>query len=248
MDRKMYDYLKFMNESSNWWYRGRRSVLDALMRYFLPKDKKLDILDIACGMGSVLYFLSKYGRVFGVDPDVKAVEYSKSKSFNPSLVTVGELPNNISFDILFDCVAALDVIEHVKDDVNALEFINQKLLKKGGFLFITVPAFQFLWSPHDEMNLHYRRYTKSELKIKLEKSGFRILKISYYNTLLFPLIAAVKLLSHFRISKAPKAHTERPMNPIMNALLFSIFNLESYFIRMANFPFGISLVVVAQKQ
>src|SRR3989344_3038115 len=139
MKQEMYDYLKIMDESSNWWYRGRRAILDVLAKKYLPQNQKLNILDIGCGMGSEFKWLEKYGTVFGVDPSKKAVEYSKGKVQNPDLIITGELPNNINFNTRFDFITALDVIEHIQEDVSALQYINQNLLKTGGLIFVTVP-------------------------------------------------------------------------------------------------------------
>lgn len=244
----MHDELQSMEESSYWWFSARREIIETIFKKYLEDEAGGDfkIIDIGCGMGGEINWLEKYGDVYAIDPEPEAVSFSKARARNPNQVTIGSLPSQINFGKIFDCVIALDVLEHVEDDRSSLEFIFNNLLKDGGFLILTVPAYKFLWSPNDVFNLHKRRYSLSELKNKVEQTGFQILKLSYYNTILFPVALLIKLLSKIIWGLAPRAHFSKSM-PIINIFLKKIFSLEKHLITKLNLPFGVSLICVAKK-
>jgi len=163
------------------------------------------------------------------------------------------------YDALFyehyDGVCAFDVIEHIENDQLVLQNMN-KALKAGGFIFITVPANKKLWSEVDEFARHKRRYNLTELKGKIESAGFKIMRISYLMTFLFPFIYASRFLRNTRVSQgemevgisSEKASSELNLNPILNIIFFYIFRFEAYLLSHINFPFGSSLLCVAQKR
>jgi SAM-dependent methyltransferase len=145
----------------------------------------------------------------------------------------------------FDLITAFDVLEHITDDLAALELLRKRLIS-GGKLALTVPAYQWLWSQHDVVNEHRRRYTKGQLVTKLDRAGWRTLRATYFNTLLFPPIAAVRILqrvpglSHF----LPSDLNNKP-SPI-DRLLLSVFASEAGWLVHGDFPFGVSIIIIAE--
>jgi hypothetical protein len=138
----------------------------------------------------------------------------------------------------------LDVIEHIENDENVLNQAHDYLAPQGRIV-ITVPAYQFLWSQHDVANHHKRRYTRRELRKKLEASGYRIEKLSYMNTILFPAALLWRMVDIMaRVNKDP---TLEIPSQFVNASLGTIFSFEKYLLRLTTMPFGLSVVAVAQR-
>jgi len=168
-----------------------------------------------------------------------------SKEIFDGDVRQGYLPDNVPYDEgLFDVITALDVIEHIDDDVGSLKAMHS-LLKPDGKIVITVPAYMFLWSSFDEINEHKRRYTRPELREKLIEAGFTIEKISYYNTLLFPAVFIVRMLNII-LNRDGASDIDMPSKPV-NSILGFIFGLEKYLLRAFNLPFGVSVLAVVKK-
>ena len=233
----------FALEQDHWWWVGRRNIVLHLLDREIAADarlaKPLRLLDVGTGGGGILPFLSKYGEVVAVDPEPAAVAAASARSFD---VRQGGLPADLPFgsNEKFDVITALDVIEHVEADVESLQNLR-KLLEPHGRLIVTVPAFQFLWSGHDVINEHKRRYTKAELRTKLQRAGFHVRVISYCNSALFLPIAAVRLLSRKNETKTALGVVPKPAN----AFLGGLFGMERHIIPMLSLPFGVSLVAVA---
>jgi SAM-dependent methyltransferase len=202
------------------------------------------VLDIGCGTGMMMSALQPFGDVFGIDPDEQAVAYSRAKVTNPSRVHQGGLPDALPQGQSFEIVTLLDVLEHIEDDVGALRAMHT-LLEPEGIVFVTVPAFMALWSGHDEMNQHKRRYTMRELTRKLEHAGFTILKCSYFNTLLFPAAVALKIYNRVRWRGAPRAHIGPEPTAWVNGMLRRVFAFERVLLPHINFPAGVSLLAIA---
>ena len=240
MQKYLYDDL-YKLEEIHWWHKAKRNLVSYFLQKYL-KDKTNKILDAGCGTGKNLEAFSKYGRVWGIDLANDAISFCKKRGFKN--VIAGSI-ESIPFDNgTFDCVTALDVLEHV-DDSKALKEIN-RVLNREGILIITVPAFQWLWSRWDEVLHHKRRYTKDGLEGILQKNGFKIIKVSCcYSFLFFPalIIRVIKNLiykdyypSDFKLS-----------NKIINSLLGNITGFEKFFIINSQIPFGTSLIVIAQR-
>lgn len=234
-------------EKTHWWFTARRSIvlrlLDREIKLEPALRRPLRLLDVGCGTGGMLSHLSRYGSVVGVDPAPQAVAYASAMAqFD---VRNGGLPTDLPFEAgeLFDIITLLDVLEHVDADVEALNQLRARLTP-GGRLLITVPAFQFLWSGHDVINEHKRRYTRAELKDKLEASGFHVRVLSYCNSTLFLPIAAIRLLRRNLRVDQEKAYLGTVPEP-MNSLLHALFASERYLIPSIRLPFGVSLVAVA---
>lgn len=235
--------LFFDIQKKHWWFVTKKAiVLDTISRYFgSPAGAK--VLDIGCGSGLMLNSLEKVGETFGMDMSDEAISFSK-EVFN-GRVEKGFLPDRIPYDEnFFDLIVALDVIEHVDEDLASLRAIHSRLAS-GGKAVITVPAYMFLWSSFDEMNEHKRRYTLSELNRKLVQAGFTVEKITYFNTLLFPAVFAVRMLNNV-FGRDGASDVDMPVRPL-NFLLGKIFGLEKYLIRLFDLPFGVSVLAVAGK-
>ncbi|MEK7590059.1 MAG: class I SAM-dependent methyltransferase [Patescibacteria group bacterium] len=230
-------------ELINWWYKVRRKIIhDLIKKYGYIENKNIKILDAGCGVGTLLKELEKYGNVSGLDFSEIAVNFCKEKNIkNVSIGNITKLPFP---DNTFDIVLALDVVEHVEDDLSAMREIY-RVMKGDGVAIITVPAFKFLWGITDEMSNHHRRYTISELKTKIKSSGLSIVRSSYFNTFLFIPIALVRCFVRlFNIRIMSENETG---NGAVNTILYKIFYAESIFLKYINFPFGVSAFVICKK-
>lgn len=239
MDRSVYDNMRTI-EHDHWWFRARRAILtDQMSRLHLPRDAHL--LEVGCGTGGNLEMLSHFGDVIGVEPD----EESRTHAAQASGRTVlgGMLPDRLpSFDRQFDLIAALDVIEHLDEDAASISALKT-LLKPGGVFLTTVPAHPWLWSKHDELHHHKRRYRKAEYVALMRNAGLEIKKATYFNTVLYPAIALARLAKlGERSGRADDAMPPR----LLNAVLERLFASEAFALRHATLPFGVSLLVVAQ--
>ena len=244
MQAQLYESLHRVEEK-HWWFVARREIVLTFIDKYRPKKQYAKILDTGCGTGMILKALTRYGKVWGIDKSAKAVAYSKAKVPEATILCASfpeEAPRE-SFDI----ITVLDVLEHIQEDTKAIHKLKE-LLAPQGILVITVPAFRFLWSAHDDMNEHKRRYTLEELRQKILESDLQVKKISYYNTLLFLPIACSKILNRmvFHSSKAHYSDTPPPF--WINLPLRTLFSLEKYLLPFTNFPFGLSLIVVAAKK
>ena len=233
----------FVVQKKHWWFVTKKEiVLDAIDRYF-NQHTGVKVLDIGCGSGLMLNALEHVGQTFGMDMSDDAISFSK-EIFNGK-VEKGFLPDQIPYaENYFNLITALDVIEHVDEDVDSLKAIRGHLVADGKDV-ITVPAYMFLWSKFDEMNEHKRRYTLTELNAKLEQAGFTVEKISYYNTLLFPVVFVVRMLNNL-FKRDGSSDVDMPNAPL-NFVLKKIFGLEKYLLRFINLPFGVSILAVVKK-
>jgi SAM-dependent methyltransferase len=230
-------------EERHWWFVGRQKIIFTLIQRYAPQPAR--ILDAGCGAGYTTSALRRFGEVFAFDSAPEAVAYAMERELQ---VKQGEMTAIPYADEDFEVVTALDVLEHAENDKLALTEL-WRVMKTGGALFFTVPAYRFLWSPHDDVNQHKRRYTAKEVRAKMAETGFSLLKLSYYNTLLFPPIAATRAFRRL----FPAAEVENrsdfslPYHGGINTILTSLFTLEARLLRSMNFPFGVSLVGVAKK-
>ena len=233
----------FEIQKKHWWFVTRKNiVLDNIDRY-LTKNTQPQILDIGCGSGLMLNALDRVGETYGMDVSDEAISFSK-EIFN-GRVEKGALPDQLPYEEnYFDMITALDVIEHIDDDVDSIRAIRS-LLVPGGMCVFTVPAYMFLWSPHDDINQHKRRYTLPELNEKLVLAGFNVEKISYYNTFLFPVVFLVRMLNNI-IKRDGASDLDMP-GTAMNFVLKKVFGIEKYLLRYLNLPFGVSVLAVVRK-
>jgi len=231
---KMYEL-----EGGYWWWVGRRRLLDVILdRLGL---RSASVLDVGCGTGFNLNWLCKYGSVVGLDFSKDALRFCGMRGNRNVVLADAE---SLSFkDNTFDLVTALDLLEHV-DDQEALKEIHQ-VLKPNGHLVLSVPAFNFMWSKHDEAARHVRRYRKRQLKAAVEANGFVVEKMSFWNSFLFIPIAAVRL-ARKRWRERQVVTDVRVLPGIVNGLLAFVLRFEAHLMKRANLPIGVSLVCVAR--
>ena len=232
-------------EDSHWWYVGRRAILESFLEQIIqnPKSKIQNpkILDVGCGTGGNLEMLAKFGAAEGVDISDDALEFCKAKGLKARKGLAESLPfENESFDV----VTALDVVEHLDDDVAGLKEMH-RVLKPGGKTLIFVPAFMWLWGVQDDVSNHRIRYTKKQIVERLQKSGFEIERATYANITFFtPILAGRTLMKLTGI----KPESENNVNvSALNGIFGKIFSAERFWLKRANFPFGVSIVIVAKK-
>lgn len=230
-------------EDRHWWFTGRRRIVAAVIRRLrLPADARL--LDAGCGTGGNLPMLAGFGEVVGAEYDAGAAVLARARGVC-EVVRAG-LPGGMPFVAgRFDLITLLDVLEHIDDDAASLRTLAG-LLAPGGHLLITVPAFPFLWGPHDEAHHHKRRYRASGLRQTVEGAGLKLAWQSYYNSGLFPAVAAVRLLRKLLPVGGAGSELALPPAPI-NALLEGLFAAERHLLGRVRLPFGVSLIAVARK-
>lgn len=243
------DYYRryFELEDRHWWFIGRREVLlRQLDRHFRPRaGADATVLDFGCGTGAMLGYLARYGQVQGVDASAEAVGFCRERGVE-AVIRADGLP--LPFEAgSFDLVTALDVIEHVDRDDELLAELH-RVAKPGGTLLVTVPAFRFLWGQQDEVSHHKRRYTAPELRERIAAAGWRVERLTYFNTLLFPPIAAVRVLRRAgRRAGPPRSDFELSNPPAVNRLLAWIFSLEAPLVERYDLPFGVSVLALARR-
>jgi len=232
-------------DEHHWWYRGRRRVIRAeLDRLALPPGAR--ILDAGCGSGRTLVELANYGgEVCGIELNSDAAELARARGLGD--VQVGRLEELPWEDGAFDLITCLDVIEHVPDDVTALVELR-RVVAPGGWLLVTVPAYQALWSRHDEANHHYRRYSRSMLRAAARQAGWQIERVSSFNSLLLAPAAAVRLAQR-RMGTRNGHSSDLDMGPAwLNDVLERPMALEASWLgRGRTLPVGLSLLAVLRR-
>jgi SAM-dependent methyltransferase len=241
-------------EDAHWWFATRTWAIEKFLA-LVPNHQNLDILDIGCGAGNMIHHLARYGRVRGVEVDPRPVKMAQSRGYD---VRLGDATRAIPFpDASFDLVTALDVIEHVDADENILRE-SHRVLRRGGHILITTPAFQQLWSYNDELNAHKRRYTAAQLRGRMERAGFQVRRISYNFFLVFPLAVGMIALKNVTGKRADlKSHhlhddayqvDMEPVAPAVNAVLRGVGRVEGGLISAMDLPVGTSLIALAVKR
>lgn len=237
-------------DSSHWWHVGRQKIIEKqLAAVSNSKSHRLKILNVGAGTGGTIPTLEKFGEVTNADVSKEAVRYLKLKGYESTYFNSKKLPfKNSSFDV----VAALDVLEHTENDLETLiDWL--RVLRPGGTLLITVPAYQWLWSDHDEANMHYRRYTKKSLLRVLDKAGVQdINKVSYMIVFSLPLIVGFRMLKKIkkRMGKTKKSSTKIDSVKIpasINSFFIKVLSFEGILQKIINFPFGTSVIANVQK-
>ena len=239
MERVVYDRMAELDQV-HWWYRARREILADLIirRIQLPKDAR--ILEVGCGTGHNLEMLKRFGRVEGIEVDPAARQLATLRLGQPIMdAPLPELPGVP--DRAYDMAAILDVIEHIDEDVAGMRALAGKL-KPGGKMLITVPAFPWMWSAHDVVNHHKRRYTRRTLRALVDDAGLKLEMMSWFNSLLFPLAATARLAG--RLTGKEDSDDSLPPAPVNKALEW-MFGLERYALGRLPFPPGVSLVAIA---
>ena len=241
MERVVFDRMAELDQD-HWWFTARRRVLASVIRRVARPPAKAKILEVGCGTGHNLAMLGQFGRVDACELD-RCARALASKRLGRR-VKDAKLPDLTKFQRNgYDLIALLDVLEHVPDDLSALRAIHMRL-KPGGALLLTVPAHAWMWSAHDRAHHHFRRYSRKQLKELFLRSGLEVQLLSYFNTLLFPPIAAARILG--KITGRESADDRLPADPV-NATLDTIFGFERHLVGRLPMPFGVSLVAVVRR-
>ena len=229
-------------EDRHWWSCGRRAVVKAVINGLgLPGNAK--ILEIGAGTGGNITMLEKFGEVQAVEMSDLARQIAWEKTGRDFLY--GYLPDNIPVSAgSVDLICLFDVLEHVAEDEASLVAMR-RLLKPNGKIVLTVPAHQWLWSTHDVGLHHQRRYSRDLLRRRVEEAGYRIEKLTYINSALFPLAVMLRLADRLR-NGSQSSGSAMPPAPV-NAVMKAMFSAESLIVQNASLPFGVSLLAVFSK-
>lgn len=240
-------YRQFIElEERHFWFVARRRIFFDLLDEQMSGHTSATVLDVGCGAGGMLRLLSRYGSVTGLDTSEELIEFCRRRGFQQ--VQVGsayELP--VASESI-DLITMFDTIEHVPDDARALREVR-RALKPGGVLFVSVPAYQFLYANNDRIAHHQRRYTARRLRRDLLAAGLTPTKITYFNTLLFPAIlpAVLGKKAHERIvPPGDRTNLSHELPPLVNRMLTAVMSSERKLLRRVNFPFGHSIIAVAR--
>ena len=241
MEPRVYQEMQQL-ENRHWWFLARRKIIATVISR-LARGRRLNILDAGCGNGDNLAMLSQHGQVSAMEKDAEALKRAQERGI--CQVYACDLPAIIPQQVSgnYDLLVMLDVLEHIDEDRESLEKLRMQLADEG-LLLLTVPAFPFLWSRHDELHHHKRRYTRQHLLDVLTDSGFEIEFATYFNTLLFPLALMDRMVKKLTANDDVMA-----LPPDwLNTLLRKIFSLETAMVGKVYMPFGLSLIAVARKQ
>lgn len=246
-------------EDSHWWFVGRRAILESFMREIADRlrsvlqtasnigpaqastPNQLRILDVGCGTGANIEMLSQFGNAEGVDISDDALEFCRKKGLTVQKGLAETLPYA---DETFEITTALDVIEHLDDDIAGLAEMH-RVTKAGGYSLIFVPAFMWLWGVQDDISHHRIRYTRRQITERIEKAGFTVERATYANFTFFAPILGGRMLMKLT---GIKPESENNINvSTLNGVFGKIFSAERFWLRNLDFPFGVSIVVVAKR-
>lgn len=232
-------------EGSHWWFVGRRAILESFLGTIVQdlksKGQDLRILDVGCGTGANIEMLSKYGDAEGVDVSDDALEFCRKKGLTVQKGLAETLPYK---DGAFDLTTALDVIEHLDDDMAGLKEMY-RVTRSGGYSLFFVPAFMWLWGVQDDISNHRIRYTRRQIVDRIEKAGYTVTRATYANWTFFAPILAGRTIMKLTGIK-PESENNITISGL-NGIFGKLFSSERLWLKNFNFPFGVSIVVVAKK-
>jgi len=235
--------------NSYWWLVGKYEIIMDCIAQLVPADQSVTVLDAGCGPGNLLDRLRECGNVTGSDLSLDALRFCQSRGYRWLLRS--HLDRLALRSETFDLVTAIDVLEHMPDDLAGLREIH-RVLRPGGLVILTVPAFQVLWGKHDELYGHYRRYRTAQVAALLEASHLDVVKLSYFQPLYFlPLLLfrRWKQVWWRAGDRSRERHDDFvPLAPWANRLLTRLLAAERHVLRRWNFPFGATLLAVGRKR
>ncbi|VVE38610.1 class I SAM-dependent methyltransferase [Pandoraea cepalis] len=228
-------------EDHHWWFQGRRRILgDVIRRLSLPTDAA--ILEIGSGTGGNLDMLAAHGRVHAVEMDTDACAIARQKTGGRFDIRQGHCPDDMPFDgSRYDLVCLFDCLEHIGPDVASLRCVRDRLAP-GGAVLVSVPANAWMWSQHDVMLHHHRRYSRQTLTKTVESAGLAIERLTYFNTALFPLAVVARMKDRLLHASVASGTTLPPS--WLNTSLYRIFSAERWVLPHVDLPFGVSLLAV----
>ncbi len=230
-------------EERHWWFVSRRMIIGKVLSRFFSDRKLGSILEVGCGSGGNLELLSSFGKTYAMEKDDGCVEIASRR--NICTIRKGSLPDDIPFTDKFDLICMLDVLEHVDDDISSLKAVSERMTGDGK-VFITVPAYNFLWSGHDVALEHKGRYTRKRLFDVLAKAGMRPVYSTYFNTILMPLVLMVRTYNN--LMKKKDTDDNRISSEFTNSVLRMIFSSERFLVPAISLPFGVSILVLAERR
>jgi SAM-dependent methyltransferase len=239
MKTEMYEVHK-LNQQDNWWFKARKEIVHSIIDKYIQGTNN-NILEVGAGYGIMTEMLKEYGTVTAIEPYPDAAKYlGKALGIKTHKGTLDTFKTKEKYNI----VAMFDVLEHIEEEGEAYIHLHEVLEDKG-LLILTVPAYKFLWSEHDKLNNHYRRYSMQDLTfwINIVHDWFTVKKLTYFNTLLFPLA----LLDKLWFSKNKQSSALNP-SKLVNTILYNIFKLEKILLSYINLPFGVSILLIAEKR
>lgn len=244
MDRQYYQ--QYYNlERTNWWFVVRSSLIKQCLQINIkPKDNR-HILNIGVATGATSIMLEHFGKVVSSEYDSETCLFLKEEL---GMDVIEASATDLPFaNGTFDWVCAFDVIEHIEDDARAVEEMI-RVCKPGGFVAITVPADMALWSAHDVINHHFRRYNKKEIKNLFQGKHIVDIYSGYFNTVLYPLIwMARKFNNIFVKNKIPTSDFDKNIPGWMNKVFYFLFSLEKLWFGRLRIPFGVSIMFLGKK-
>ena len=248
----------FAIEETHWWYRGRRELVRDSLRRHAPSGRPLQVLDVACATGMSFRFLADLGQIRGIDISDETIRYCALRGIDRIVkADAMKLPFAAGS---YDVVLALDAFEHFDDDLAAMRE-TWRVLRPGGVLVATVPAFMSLWSPHDDAYHHKRRYRRAQFRERLQQAGFTVERVSYTTMTLFVPVFLLRRWRRLREGAsngaAGAAHGKQevavvsdfavPFPRPVELLASAITSAEVALERHVNLPFGVSLLAVLRK-
>lgn len=242
------EYLKMYNlETSYWWFLGKQYLVrNQLGRWPLQGSNEIRLLDIGSGTGIIMKELQQFGKVYGMELSMEAIQFLKKRKLD--LIVRSDADGPLPFgDETFTVITCLDVLEHLDQDVDLMREIF-RICQPGGYVLLTVPAFQAFWSVHDTVLHHRRRYTKIRLLTTVKRTDFRVMKISYYNVAMSIPILVIRKIRALRLSDAgAQSDFSMELPSLFNQALTHFYRAEISLLRFLSYPFGVSLVAALQK-
>jgi SAM-dependent methyltransferase len=233
-------------EDVHWWWRARREILADTIRAHLPDFGVVrSVAEVGCGTGGNLPMLAEFGEVMGAELEPSAVVRAHEKHGGRFKVVRHSIPEPLPRSV--HLLGMFDVIEHVADDAEALRWAAQQLVP-GGLVLITVPAFDFLWTRHDEAAHHFRRYSPASLRAIIPPD-LQVLHLTCFNVLLFPVVTIIRTALRLvpRAVQPHKTHMGLPPKPL-NELLYRLFRIERRLAPHWRFPLGVSVLAVLRRR
>jgi ubiquinone/menaquinone biosynthesis C-methylase UbiE len=247
MNKQVYKQF-FENERDHWWFAGMRTICKSLLASVPRAIRQERCLDVGCGTGLWTQELNEYGFACGIDVAAEALHFCRERGLSRLVHCEGE---GLPFaENSWDIITALGVIEHIEDDK---AFLNElyRVCAPGGYVLLLTSAYKLLWSRHDDIVHHKRRYLRSEFEHLLKQAHFTVVRSSHVNSILFPPILAVRLAQRFL---GRRTVSERDVSPelfkpaaAINRLLYFVLWLESRILRYSEIPMGVGLIAVARK-
>ena len=243
MNKNEYQKL-YKFENFYWWHIGRKYIIQSLLCKILLKPNS-KILDAGCGTGGNIETLARFGDVIGVDNSPEAIKFCEKRGFEN--VQLKNIENTGFSDNSFDLIVALDILEHLENDIDALKEFH-RILKEDGYILISVPAYQFLWSEHDIAVHHKRRYSMEEINTCLLEADFRVIKKTFAITSIAPVVFIYRIIGKIYPGFKKQKNSDYVLLPVLlNKFFIFLLRIEAFLLKYINFPFGISIMCIAKK-